>query len=98
MKFIIIFLAVIFLITSNTYPTLAAEEEPSNLRELSDKLVKESSAPGLVLLVRSSDGTLEIAASGIADLYKKTPMENDCRFFIGSISKKLIKNRKIIIE
>jgi len=90
MKFIIIILAVILLITFNTYPSLAADEKLPNLQELSDKLVEESSTPGLVLLVRSPDGTLEIAASGIANLAKKTPMKKDSRFFIGSISKNLV--------
>jgi hypothetical protein len=75
MKFIIIILAVILLITFNTYPSLAADEKLPNLQELSDKLVEESSTPGLVLLVHSPDGTLEIAASGIADLAKKNTHE-----------------------
>lgn len=90
MKFRVIFLAVILLLTNNAYSNGAADDNPSNLQELSDKLVKESNAPGLVLLVRDPDGTLEIAASGIADLAKKTPMKKDSQFFIGSISKNLV--------
>ena len=90
MKFRVIFLAMIFILTHIAYSNAATNDKPSNLQELTDKLVKESGTPGLVLLVHNPDGTVEIAASGTADFAKKTPMEKDSQFFIGSISKNLV--------
>ena len=90
MKIRIIILAMIFLLIHSPYSNAAANEKPSNLQELTDKLVKESGTPGLVLLVHNPDGTVEIAASGTADFSKNTPMEKDSQFFIGSISKNLV--------
>ena len=40
--------------------------------------------------MRDPDGTIEIAASGMADLAKQTPVEKDTQFFIGSISKNMV--------
>jgi D-alanyl-D-alanine carboxypeptidase len=90
MKFRVIFFAMMFLLTHIAYSRAYASDKPSNLQELTEILVKESGTPGLVLLVHNPDGTVEIAASGTADFAKKTPMEKDSQFFIGSISKNLV--------
>lgn len=72
-----------------SFASLHAADSPSAIAPVLQSLVNDQIVPGVVTLVANRDGVVAFDKAGYSSLAKKTPMRDDCLFWIASMSKSL---------
>jgi D-alanyl-D-alanine carboxypeptidase len=73
-------------------------EEARLFQQQVETVAGDSRIPGLVIALREPDGRVFIGAVGTADLSQDTPMRDDSRFYIGSMSQSMLAAVVFMLE